>query len=76
MSFSVSKTVKQGEKVIDVHTPQFVPTYVKYNNNRDFEVIPMHQLTEEDLANATKHYQEIKDHMSRWLPELEFLEKY
>ncbi|SHG32909.1 hypothetical protein SAMN05216225_102649, partial [Ornithinibacillus halophilus] len=35
---------------------------------------PMYQLTESDLPNASYHYEEIKEHMAQWLPELEFIE--
>ncbi|MFD2046414.1 CapA family protein [Ornithinibacillus salinisoli] len=75
LKFSITKTVENGEKLIDIHTPQFVPTYVKYENWKNFEVIPMYQLTESDLLNAQKHYEDMKEHMSQWMPELKFIEE-
>lgn len=72
--FSVTKTITEGEKKVEVHTPEFLPTYVKYENWEDYEVIPMYQLTEQELTNAKQHYDEIKAHMSQWLPELKFIE--
>lgn len=72
--FYVSKTIKGGEVTIEVHSPEFLPTYVKYENWRDYEVIPMYQLTNEELPNVKERYKEIKDHMSMWLPELKFIE--
>jgi poly-gamma-glutamate capsule biosynthesis protein CapA/YwtB (metallophosphatase superfamily) len=74
MKFSISKTVKDGETTIDVHTPQFLPTFVKYENWEDFEVLPMFQLTNDQLPNAQQHYEEIKAHMSQWMPDLTFME--
>ncbi|WP_047983185.1 CapA family protein [Ornithinibacillus californiensis] len=73
--FHITKTMSDGETVVEVHTPEFLPTFVKYENWRDYEVIPMYQLTEEELTNASVHYEEIKEHMSRWVPELKFIEE-
>lgn len=72
--FYVSKTIKGEETSVEVHSPEFLPTYVKYENWRDYEVIPMYQLTNEELPNAKQRYEEIKAHMSMWLPELKFIE--
>ncbi|SHG08234.1 CapA family protein [Ornithinibacillus halophilus] len=72
--FSVKKTTEGRSESIEVHSPKFLPTYVKNTGRRNFEVIPMYQLTESDLPNASYHYEEIKEHMAQWLPELEFIE--
>ncbi|MUK89744.1 CapA family protein [Ornithinibacillus sp. L9] len=74
LKFSITKSLKGNEKDIEIHTPQFVPTYVKYENWGDYEVIPMYQLTENDLKDAHRHYEEIKAHVSQWMPELKFIE--
>jgi poly-gamma-glutamate capsule biosynthesis protein CapA/YwtB (metallophosphatase superfamily) len=74
MKFSITKTIENGDTAITVHTPEFLPTYVKYENWRDYEVIPMYQLTNADLPNANQKYKEIKAHMSQWIPDLEFIE--
>jgi poly-gamma-glutamate capsule biosynthesis protein CapA/YwtB (metallophosphatase superfamily) len=73
--FYISKTSKGGEQEVKVHSPEFLPTYVKYSNWRDYEVIPMYQLTNQELPNAQKHYEEIKEHMSTWVPDLTFIEE-
>ncbi|WP_042142389.1 CapA family protein [Paucisalibacillus sp. EB02] len=73
--FYISKTTKGGEQEVKVHSPEFLPTYVKYSNWQDYEVIPMYQLTDQDLPNASKHYEEIKEHMSIWVPDLKFIEE-
>ncbi|WP_096270927.1 CapA family protein [Paucisalibacillus globulus] len=73
--FYISKTSKGGEQEVKVHSPEFLPTYVKYSNWRDYEVIPMYQLTNQELPNAQKHYEEIKEHMSTWVPDLKFMEE-
>ena len=43
-------------------------------NDKDFKIIPMNQLTDNVLMNAQGLYEEIKAHMSQWVPELEFIE--
>ncbi|GGA84416.1 CapA family protein [Ornithinibacillus halotolerans] len=73
--FHVKKSIINGETEVKVHSPEFLPTYVKYTNWRDFEVIPMYQLTDEELPNAKEHYDEIKKHMSIWLQDLKFIEE-
>ncbi|WP_337017622.1 CapA family protein [Oceanobacillus massiliensis] len=76
LTFSIKKTVAGNDKEIEVHSPQFMPTYVNFNADRsDYKVIPMYQLTDNELADAKKRYSDMKAHMSRWMPELEFIEQ-
>ncbi|MEC5424670.1 CapA family protein [Virgibacillus sp. C22-A2] len=70
---TITKNIR-GE--IEVIAPQFTPTFVKFqDDDTDYEVLPMYQLSNNDLAGSDMHYEEIKAHMSQWMPELEFLEK-
>ena len=73
---TIEKKVTRGEEKIQVIAPRFLPTFVNYDENsrKDFEVIPMYQLDETELQDADRHYQEIKEHMSQWMPEVEFIE--
>ncbi|WP_010529385.1 CapA family protein [Lentibacillus jeotgali] len=73
--FSIEKAMENGETTVKVKEPKFLPTFVNYENWANFEVVPMYQLTDDEFTNAKGHYQEIKKHMSRWLPELEFIEE-
>lgn len=73
--FTVHKTVKAEKETVQVKAPKFMPTFVNYQNGANYEVVPMYQLTNDDLRNAQQHYQKIKNHMSQWLPGLEFIEK-
>lgn len=75
-TFTVEKSVLGEKEEIKLHSPQLLPTYVKFHPSwADYEVVPMFQLTDEDLAGANEHYAEMKEHMSQWMPELEFLEE-
>lgn len=73
---TVEKTVEKGEEKIEITTPKFMPTFVAYNEQgqKNYQVLPMYKVTESKLPDAPTHYQEIKNHMSQWMPELEFIE--
>ncbi|MFC4025352.1 CapA family protein [Oceanobacillus longus] len=76
LTFSITKTVSGEDQNIEVHSPKFMPTYVNFQSGWvDYEVIPMYKLTNNDLAGAEEHYKEIKNHMSQWMPDLEFVEE-
>ncbi len=67
----ISKTFGENER-IEIHSPKFMPTYVPYG---EWIVTPMHELTDDELPNADTHYKEIKQHLSQYVPELEFKEE-
>src|SRR5699024_579946 len=73
--FSIKKATENGETMVKVKEPTFLPTFVKFEKMTNFEVVPMYQLTGDELENTKKHYRNIKDHMSQWMPELEFIEE-
>lgn len=72
---TIKQTIMEGEETIEVVDPQFMPTYVNDNDENNYKVIPMYQLTDDILKDAEKHYEKTKDHMSQWMPELEFMEE-
>lgn len=73
LKLTIKQTIDQEESTIDVKDPQFIPTFVDVDD--DYNVFPMYQLTEEQLPDAKRKYKEIKEHMSQWMPELEFIEE-
>lgn len=79
LELEVNKTITydkvgNANTLIEVKNPKLLPTYVKFSNWKDFEIIPMYQLTNDSLPNATGVYDEIKKHMSQYVPNLEFIE--
>nr|WP_245976820.1 CapA family protein [Oceanobacillus arenosus] len=75
-TIKIKKTVEGEKETIELHSPEFMPTYVKFRPDfADYEVVPMFQLTNQDLAGASAQYEQIKAHMSQWVPELEFVEE-
>ncbi len=56
---------------IQVHSPSFLMTYV---TAEDWMMYPFFELTDEQLENHADLYEEKKEHMRQWVPELEFIE--
>lgn len=75
VKFTIKQTIKDGESTIHIEHPQFLPTYNASSNETDYRVYPLFEVTDDMLPNAKKHYEEIKQHMSQWMPELEFMEQ-
>lgn len=59
---------------IEILNPQILPTYVEFNNWRNFVIHPLYRLSNNELANAQGIYGEIKSHMTQYMPELQFIE--
>ncbi|WP_078392412.1 CapA family protein [Shouchella patagoniensis] len=67
-SFELERSSTDG---VMVANPRFLPTYVQFeDNDKNYRVRPMKDLTNEELPNIEKHLDEIETHMSQWLPEL------
>ncbi|SDK30568.1 CapA family protein [Sediminibacillus albus] len=78
LKFDIEKMDEEqakGGQDFEVTAPRFLPTYVKFTGWKNFKVLPMYQLTNNELADAQLHYQQVKDHMSQWVPELKFIEE-
>lgn len=71
----ITKVVDSEKTVIKLDHPSFVPTYGYYKNKRDFEVIPMHLLTESYLPGYQTHYENTQRHLNVLTNELTFIEK-
>lgn len=68
----INKEVTSSSVTISLESPRFLPTYVDINQG--FKVIPLKDVTNQQLPGARGHYEEIKRHMSQWMPELDFFE--
>ena len=73
--FTIRKISVVGKDNIEIVEPKFLPTYVSIENNSNYRVLPMFELTDHILPNSESHYEEIKNHMSQWMPELQFIEE-
>jgi len=70
----ITKTVYQGESLITLDNPSFVCTYVHSKNWKDYEIIPMYQLSEGYLPSYQQHYERTQDHMRNYTNEVTFVE--
>lgn len=72
VELTIKKEVRSSSETIVLDNPRFLPTYVDIPSG--FKVFPLKDVTDEQLPGANGHYQEIKAHMSQWMPELDFYE--
>lgn len=72
LNLTIQQKIKDGESSIEVKDPTFLPTYVDIDEG--YKVYPMFQLNDDQLSDSKKKYEDIKSHMSQWMPELEFIE--
>ncbi len=57
LELDVKKTItydKEGKlnTTVEINHPKLLPTYVKFQNWRNYEIIPLYLVTEEQLPNA------------------------
>ena len=75
LQVTIAKTEEGRSKTIEVKQPTFIPTYVtRSEKHTNFKIVPMYQLSNSQLPGFAAYYQEIKSHMSQWVPELKFVE--
>lgn len=79
LQLEVKKTVAYDElghqhTTIDIINPQLLPTYVQFQHWRHYEIVPFYRLTNEELSNAQGIYEEIKCHMTKYIPDMTFIE--
>lgn len=74
LKFTIQKTTRDSEEKISIHSPKFLLTYNASESEQNYRVLPMSDVTEDILPNVREHELEMKDHLSQWMPELEFIE--
>lgn len=70
----VTKTIFQGKTTITLNEPNFISTYTKHTNNRDFEIIPMDMLTDAHLIDHKQYTESTQHHMATFIDELLIVE--
>ncbi len=69
LTFDLKKTSDKQDPIQAVN-PKFLVTFVTKEGPYNYEAVPMYQ-----LDKYKKEYEQTKKHISRWLPELKFVEK-
>jgi poly-gamma-glutamate synthesis protein (capsule biosynthesis protein) len=75
LRLEVEKKVVGRESRIEIRRPSFIPTWVSMKNWRQFRIVPLSEAEDALLPDAKAYVEEIKNHMSRWMPELAFPEQ-
>jgi len=75
--FEVTKTTDRKGDQFEVHSPSILPTYVHFERingkMRNYKILPMKDVTDSYLPNASEHYEEIKGHLSQYT-DIDFME--
>jgi poly-gamma-glutamate capsule biosynthesis protein CapA/YwtB (metallophosphatase superfamily) len=74
VQLKVQKKVVGKNVDITLSSPAFIPTYTHRPNFKNFKIIPLEHVTNKQLANVTTWLRSTKEHMSQWMPELDFTE--
>lgn len=79
VQLDVKKTVTYDKNnkpttTIELLNPKLLPTFVKFRYEKNYEVYPLSKVTNADLSNAQGRYEEIKNYMKQYMPELQFIE--
>lgn len=73
LQLEVVKTVR-GEAVdVRIHSPAFLPTYIYFKNWRGYAVLPLSEVTEDQLSGVRKYEEELRRHMGQYVPGLRWL---
>lgn len=55
---------------VEIHNPEMVLTWTHKRKWRDYKLFLLGEVTEEQLAGAGKYYEEMKQHLVQFMPEL------
>ncbi|MDX8046324.1 CapA family protein [Gracilibacillus sp. S3-1-1] len=71
-------SAKKDGTTITVDTPVFLPTFVDFDiiNDKmtDVQVIPLKDVSDEQLSNASDHLEEIKAHLTKYVDDVQFID--
>ncbi|MDG5787851.1 CapA family protein [Evansella sp. AB-P1] len=68
----VKKTTKGEEVTIELGDPRFVPVFTYKHNWRNYKLHILEDIGDDVLMNAQQHYENTKEHVAQWMPELRF----
>lgn len=81
LQLDVTKTIVYdiiGNEItsIEISNPRILPTYTSFHDWRNYEIIPMYQLTNTEVYNSHTIYEDLKQHMSQHVQDLQFIEEF
>jgi len=63
----ITKRITPDGKVIALHNPEFLPTFVSSSKQKHYRVVPLKEAGRFGLADAENKYNEIMHHMTQLL---------
>ncbi|MEK8129624.1 CapA family protein [Paenibacillus filicis] len=60
---------------VTVEHASIMPTYIRFSDWRGYRVVPLASVEEHELKGASSIRDELRQHMRRWMPELEILDR-
>ncbi len=66
----IEMTTTGETKTIEIKNPAFMPTYMYYNNWRNYKIVPMELATASELSQAKQQLQKTMKHMKKYIPDL------
>ena len=74
LQVQIEKTQRGDESTIRILSPSFLLTYIYFTNWKNYAILPLKEVTNNELPNAKQHYEEMKAHLSQYVPDLDFME--
>lgn len=68
VSIDITKTINEEGTFLEISNPNFYPSYVYSENNRNYQVVPLQDAENFQLPEARNKYDELMQHMFQWLP--------
>ncbi|GIP31483.1 hypothetical protein J2TS4_06930 [Paenibacillus sp. J2TS4] len=73
LGLTIEKRVQGEQRTVTLLEPALLPTWTHKKNWRNYKILPLDQVTEQQLPGVAGYRQEIADHMTRWMPELKII---
>ena len=67
VSLDIIKRITPNGTSVELANPEFTPTYVSSNEQRNYRVVPLEEAGKYGLENAATKYKEINAHMTELL---------
>ncbi|WP_127531364.1 CapA family protein [Paenibacillus kobensis] len=69
----VVKKMEGGRTTIRIENPAFMPTYMYYNNWKNYRIVPMELATAAELSQSKQNFKSTMNHMQSYIPDLSLI---
>lgn len=75
LHLGVEKTSFANKEMIEIKNPKILLTYVTKSGFQNFKIAPLREASNYGVRNGPQLYEQMKNHMSKWIPEIEYIEQ-